>query len=316
MAEAGTSVTPCNVFTSSRVFTNWFGKERVVLVVEDSSSFYRPGRRVDLVVERQQLPAGNFRLRSAIKGIDGELGLLAQSASTGPRLSSGIVKITVMGSNCVMTARVTVPADCTTLPGSTSRKPTRPAMGAVIWQILDLNLVILHRSLVVFYGALVLQHQLFLVIQDLLCDGVARPRGTVAFKVHLCLREHILVSLQRALRLQKRGAVRTRIDVNQRIALLYQLPSCIVHGDDQAIHLAGNRIGIDRSDSADGVKVNADVAFLRRRARNRDLRRRGVTFFAARVAPYQHDCKRQNEQEQQNPICSTLLFYVVGDSGP
>ena len=124
--------------------------------------------------------------------------------------------------------------------------------------VVDLNLVILHRSLVVFYCALVLQHKLFLVIQDLLCDGVARPRGTVAFKVHLCLGEHVLVSLQRALRLQKRGAVWTRIDVNQRIALTYQLTLRIVHGDDQAIHLAGNRIGIDRSDRTDGVKVNAD----------------------------------------------------------
>ena len=83
----------------------------------------------------------------------------------------------------------------------------------------DLNLVVLHRSLVVFYRALVLQHELFLVIQDLLCNGVARPRGTVAFQVHLCLGEQILVSLQRPLRLQKRGAVRTRIDIHQRIAL-------------------------------------------------------------------------------------------------
>ncbi len=89
--------------------------------------------------------------------------------------------------------------------------------------VVDLNLVKLHRSLVVFYRALVLQHKLFLVVQDLLRNGVARPRGAVAFKVHLRLGEHILVSLQRPLRLQKRRAVRTRIDVDQRIALLYPL---------------------------------------------------------------------------------------------
>ena len=67
--------------------------------------------------------------------------------------------------------------------------------------VVDLNLVKLHRSLVVFYCALVLKYKLFLVIQDLLCNAVACPRGTVAFKIHLCLGEQILVSLQRPLRL-------------------------------------------------------------------------------------------------------------------
>ena len=90
----------------------------------------------------------------------------------------------------------------------------------------------MHRSLVVFYCTLVLQHKLFLVIQDLLGDGVACPRGTVTFQVHLCLGEQILVSLQRPLRLQKRGAVRTRIDINQRIALTYPLTLRILHGND------------------------------------------------------------------------------------
>ena len=80
MADAGISVTPCNVFTSSRVFTNWLGKSASFLLSKSARAFYRPGRGVNLVVERQQLPAGNFRLRSAIKGIDGELSLPAQSS--------------------------------------------------------------------------------------------------------------------------------------------------------------------------------------------------------------------------------------------
>ena len=84
----------------------------------------------------------------------------------------------------------------------------------------DLHLVVLHRALIVLDRALVLQHQLFLVVQDLLGDGVAPPGGAVALEVHLRLREHILVALQRPLRLQQRGAVGTRIDIDQRIALL------------------------------------------------------------------------------------------------
>ena len=170
--------------------------------------------------------------------------------------------------------------------------------------VVDLNLVVLHRSLVVLYRALVLQHELFLVIQDLLRDGVARPRGAVAFQVHLCLGEHIFVSLQRPLRLQKRCAVRTRIDVNQRIALTYPLTLREMHGNDQAIHLAGDRIGIDRRDRADGVQVDADIALLRRRGRNGDpdhLRvcRSSRRFLGGLVmAPDQYEREQQDQRQQ------------------
>ena len=128
-----------------------------------------------------------------------------------------------MGSNCVMTARVTVPSGLHHVARIHQPQTHAAGDGSGDVAVVDLNLVKLHRSLVVLYGALVLQHELFLVVQDLLCNGVARPRGAVAFQVHLRLGEQILVSLQRALRLQERRAVRTRIDVNQRIALLYQL---------------------------------------------------------------------------------------------
>ena len=139
--------------------------------------------------------------------------------------------------------------------------------------VVDLDLVELHRSLVVFYRALLLQHELFLVIHDLLCNGVACPRCTVAFKVHPCLGEQILVSLQGPLRLQERCAVRAGIDVDQRIAFTYPLTLLVLHGDDEAVHLTGNQIGIGRGDRADCVKVDADVAFSSRRARNGDPRR-------------------------------------------
>ena len=110
------------------------GEERIIFVVEDGSRFDCSRRGVNLVVERQQLPAGNLGLRSAIKGIDGELGLLAQLSCNWAETVFRYGENYGDGLNCVMTARVAAPADCTTLPGSTSRKPTRPAMGAVIWQ--------------------------------------------------------------------------------------------------------------------------------------------------------------------------------------
>ncbi len=64
---------------------------------------------------------------------------------------------------------------------------------------------------------------LFLIIQNLLCDGVARPGGVVTVKIHLRLSEHILILLKCALGLQERGLIGTRVDVNQRVALTHTL---------------------------------------------------------------------------------------------
>jgi hypothetical protein len=52
----------------------------IILIVEDGSSFYCPRRSVNLVVDRQQLSACDFRLPCAIKGIDAELNLRAQAS--------------------------------------------------------------------------------------------------------------------------------------------------------------------------------------------------------------------------------------------
>src|SRR5208282_4653252 len=80
------------------------------------------------------VPLAIFFCAARSKASTVSFAFLCSCATTGPKLSSGIVKITVMGSNCVMTTTVALPADCSTLPGSTSRRPTRPAIGAVMWQ--------------------------------------------------------------------------------------------------------------------------------------------------------------------------------------
>ena len=108
------------------------------------------------------------------------------------------------------------------------------------------------------------------------------------------------------MRLQKRGAVGTRIDVNQWIALLYALTLLKLHVNHQAIHLAGNRSGIYRSDRADGVQIDADVALGSRGSRNGDPDHLGSSRGRRRflcclvVAPDQHQ-RQQQEQRQQDP---------------
>ena len=85
------------------------------------------------------------------------------------------------------------------------------------------------------------------------------------------------------MRLQETGAVGAGIDVNQRIALTYDLALRIVDGNDLTIYLAGNRIGVDGSHRADLVQVNADVPRLGGRGCDVDLLWCGRCFFLAFV---------------------------------
>ena len=213
-----------------------------------------------------------------------------------------MVKITVMGDVWVTTARVTAPAACTTLPGSTRRSPTRPAMGAVRLQKSDLHLVVLHGALVVLHGAAVLEHQLLLVIQDLLGDGAAFPGGRIAVQVHARLGEHILVPLEHPLGLQELRAVRTRIDVDERIALPHQLAFHIVHGHDRPGHLAGDQGGVDRGDRPDGVEIDAEVTLGGRGAGHggpgRGVPGGGGLLGVFVVAQEQHEGRQQSERQQ------------------
>jgi hypothetical protein len=99
-------------------------------------------------------------------------------------------------------------------------------------------------------------------------------------------------------------ALRAHVDVNERIVLTYSLTLRIMHGNDQAIHLAGNRIGIDRGYGADGIKVDADVTLLGRRGRNGDPRRGracGRRFFGFLVVVQNQEERNRHDQGQQDP---------------
>ncbi len=155
----------------------------------------------------------------------------------------------------------------------------------------------------------VLQHEFFLVLHCCFAIAFCAHASLIALQVHLGLCQHVLVTLERTLRLQKIGAILARIDVNQRIAFTYQLPFLKVHGDDHAIHLRSNRIGIYRSHRADRVNVNADVTLLGRHGRDRDLWRRGLLLFRSLVvAPYQHD--GQHAVASNNRINVTIHHFL------
>ena len=119
---------------SSRAFTNWFGKQRQVLVGETPPgtsrfpSWCRPG-----------CPARSaFRSRSASRRSGRrrppEACGCPSCACTCGRSSSETLKTTVIGCNCVITTSVELLPEKTVFPGSTRRSPTRPLMGATMWQ--------------------------------------------------------------------------------------------------------------------------------------------------------------------------------------
>ena len=129
--------------------------------------------------------------------------------------------------------------------------------------VTQLHLVELQGSLVGFDGALVLQDDLFLVFQGLFRDGIARPGILVALEVHFGLGQQVGVAVQVSLGGEHVGLVRPGIDLDQGLAAVHQLPFTVVHLGDDTGYLADQGGGIDRGDGADGVQVDADVAFFR-----------------------------------------------------
>ncbi len=114
---------PASVFTSSRVFTNWLGNSALFLLSNTDRPFTVP-----VVVSIWLSSAINFPLAIFVCAVRSKastvsLAFLRRRAATGPRLSSGMVKITVIGCNWVMTASVWVPLDCTTLPDPPAASP-------------------------------------------------------------------------------------------------------------------------------------------------------------------------------------------------
>ena len=77
-------------------------------------------------------PVASFLVCSRLKASTGRCAPAWSLSSTGGKLSSGMVKITVIGSSWVMTAIPVVSVAWTMLPGSTNRRPMRPLTGAVM----------------------------------------------------------------------------------------------------------------------------------------------------------------------------------------
>ena len=124
---------------------------------------------------------------------------------------------------------------------------------------------VLHLALVILDGSFVLENRLLLIVHLLLGDGVLRKRGLIAAQIDPGFIQQGLVVGQLSFHLGQRSLIGPRIDIQQGIAFVDQLAFAVVDVDDFALHPAGDRDGVDRSDGAEGIDVNADVPLARRR---------------------------------------------------
>ena len=82
----------------------------------------------------RSVPEDSLRRISRSKASTGSRSPRRSLSSTAGRLSSASVNSTAIGCTSVITTRPVVSLACTMLPGSTSRRPMRPPIGAVIRQ--------------------------------------------------------------------------------------------------------------------------------------------------------------------------------------
>ena len=119
--------------------------------------------------------------------------------------------------------------------------------------LIDLRLIELHR-------ALVLLHDVDLILVLLAGDRILLGQFLVAREIDLRLREHALIARQLALVLGLQKLVGPRIDLRQKVAFLDHLP--FGEGDlrELTVDLRLHGDGRDRRDGAERVDDDADIA--------------------------------------------------------
>lgn len=176
-------------------------KESAILIAKQRASFYGSGSGIDLVIQRQQRARGHFIQGGPVEHGDRQLRSLTKT-----RLNLSKM---VLGDGKDNGDRLDLGDDRKGDPSGGLNDITRidqsqtnsSSEGSGYVAIIDLDLVVLHGSLIVFDGALILKDELCLIVQYLLGNRIALPRILITDKVHSRLSKDILVPLQNALRL-------------------------------------------------------------------------------------------------------------------
>ena len=128
--------------------------------------------------------------------------------------------------------------------------------------VAKLDYCILHLTKVEFDGSLVLNDDLFLVVENLLCNSVRSEGFLVASKINLRLLENPAVVVEQTFCLLQLRLVGTWIDVNQRVAFVYDLSLGIMHCKDLTAHLAEDVYRGNWRYRSESINIDAHIALI------------------------------------------------------
>src|SRR6267154_2683899 len=181
-------------------------------------------------------------------------------------------------------------------------QPQTNPPGSVICDVTvaKLDHCILHLTKVEFDGSLVLNHDLFLVVENLLCDSVRSEGLLVASKIDLRLAQNSAVVIQETFCLLQLCLVGTRINIDQRVAFLYHLPLGIVHCKDLTAHLAEHVYRRNWRYCAEGIDVHAHIASIGCAGANDDGMARFKGGFGISLVPELLGSRRKGDAEHHD----------------
>ncbi len=131
MAALGTSVASGSVCVSMRTFTNWLGKSALLSFANSAFILTVPVATSIVLSAVTSLPVASLTFWSRSHASTGDASPDCSRFNASCTLSSGIGNTTLIGCSCAMITMPFASDACTTLPGSTCRRPTRPESGAV-----------------------------------------------------------------------------------------------------------------------------------------------------------------------------------------
>ncbi len=245
-------------------------KERPVGVVEQRAQLDRAGRRIDRVVEREQLAVGEFGAVGAVVGFDRHGVPVAQpfgdrrNVVLGDRedhrdrlqLVDDDDAVRVAGRHVVALIDLAQPH-----PPGDRRDDVR---------VDQIHLRGLELAFIGFDGADVLVDQRALRIELLHGDRVLLDQPLVALQIQSGVRQQRLVAAQVALHLLHGRLIGARIDLRDEISLPYELP--FGEGDflQDAADLRPHGHGGQRRDRPERRNAQLNIAVGRRGDRHRD----------------------------------------------
>ena len=238
------------------------GVEPLVGVLEVRAQHHRPGRGVDLGIDRLQLPGGELRHIGPVEsgnrehraGMDARHDLrqavLRYRKLHRRRIEHRQHHDAAGGAGLHVIAGIDLPQ--TDAP---VRRRDDVAIGQVELLRLDLRLVVIDRALVLFDGP-------HLVLIGLPGDRLLVGERSVALEVHLRLFERRFVAGELRPVLFQGHFVRPRIDQRQQLSLLDQLPLLEPDAHQITVDLGGDGNGRERRYRAERAQRQADIAPL------------------------------------------------------